>query len=1521
MTTGLWSERTYAATNAHHYNAQDVLQILFAALDMPQSPTDSSPFLVLGCISRARAWNTRYRTLAQYLLLLDIDVEYLTSTPTRLSPSPLPAPKHQTSNVEIRILEHCLSEVEKTRERWNEAQSSIQNITSDMMRLVTNLCIIASAVANLSNPQDRRVNALDSSIEKLARAFVSTLSKPQTEQYKIDAVLKTCTRSLPALDSYNTLNPNVFRQRGISLLSRHISKALGARVEVKQSFYAEEDDFMDLDDGNDSQMTSNLAHLESDVPRHTEQAETDIAALRASASSYLNLVAALTDSTNQNADQVPASFVEYLISLNENELLRSRQFVRSLLHSGLRLARTDCLNLLERLGDALAAPRAREYNTSEVANGMLVEFLIGTTLVWVPDEKDSEAKVLYENVEDMYAYFVKGLEKNGVRRSIHLQEIIAIFLHGLLKHHPNFGLDPKIPSVRTSLFELLSESEIVVKYHIAERLPSMFEDFVLAEHDKILQDVDSSLPGEAEGLEGISLRLLVLSRLASQWHTLLRSSIYRIFATAGSVKQAARHAERCISKVAAARGIKTPQDLFKLFAPQLLFTWLDRGNKFESIPYLIFGYVSLAKLIEAVEAEAVGQAMMFGRKDEAEYLAKQLATNLSDLLCKNIGKAGAYTISWDICRGFARNKAEPSYANLLKELMGSDKYFSLVQKHFPQVLACILQTIDQEQRIEKSLEKKPAFTPAAKTLADMLNISHSSQDLNTGIEPVFNAFYLPDQLERLCRRTGDDPVGFWNPSTFTYVMRALLDRIHPALGSLYARSMIRKIRIVIALAGPVAYQGYPLQMTLQSLRPFLTDVQCAEDTVGIMQYLFEHGSQYLRQHLNFVTGIGVSILISIRVFLGTAQDSTTQQSQHIATMSTANRFHTWLTDYLKSHAEAISLNERSSSVRAFKSITAAASQVRAEGNSMRGSEESTLLVEILNDVRSGRRLLNKTSREVALNLLCQDFQLATTAREDILGRDQDAAEYAGLVWESCRRSNVGEGYLLWAAKVLGRAFSAQGEVRQAVLGSKRRIPASQSSKDPSGKTSKETIIKEVVDLFYSDERHEVSLAENAVRYLIARLHKSERQYETEVYSAIPDAIGKALMLYIPDPFIASFNTSSQCLELAAAPTKSKSVGVWVRDFAVALCAVASEDPILGALPALLHGIEHLAERLFPYILHLVLLDEYEKERNTREAVSSAAAAWFNSVNSEAVPYVRIIIQAVLYLRSQPVPKESTRADRDKWLEIEYLDASQAAATCAMYRSALLFAETSFGQPVPKTTSRRSSKVLVPPPTLPTELQLAIYKNLDEPDSFYGIDRGSDLSAVLDRLDYEEDGVKSLIFRGARLDSQLRRQNELESSDTRGTVRSLIMLNMNSVTNSLLSTDQFRDKGDEAVESALHTARKLAQWDVKAPETNHTESATLFKAFQGLHTAKTPEQAKANFSKQMLATMKFLTGRDRSSVPIKSRLRTLAVLTEADEVLRADNPDYLLDVWDCMKAREKWMQAGEYVYFACMICKR
>src|SRR3954464_9987712 len=76
MVAGLWSERTYSSSNAHHCNARDVLSLLYACLDRAFNPPKPTNFLVLGPIAQARTQITRYKDLAEYLLLLPVTASF-----------------------------------------------------------------------------------------------------------------------------------------------------------------------------------------------------------------------------------------------------------------------------------------------------------------------------------------------------------------------------------------------------------------------------------------------------------------------------------------------------------------------------------------------------------------------------------------------------------------------------------------------------------------------------------------------------------------------------------------------------------------------------------------------------------------------------------------------------------------------------------------------------------------------------------------------------------------------------------------------------------------------------------------------------------------------------------------------------------------------------------------------------------------------------------------------------------------------------------------------------------------------------------------------------------------------------------------------------------------------------------------------------------------------------------------------------------------------------------------------------
>ena len=1468
--------------------------------------------MVLGSVAQACLHTRYYQEISQYLLLSDDAVQFQAEPEGEYIATDSDSSRtgRRSISSEAKVIDFCISELEKTRQRWKEwTMEYPQNITLDMVRIVTNSCIISSALASIGDvTNSRRLNKLEIVLDSIIMNFTGFLSRRDCEQYKVDAVLEVCARNLMNIHQLHSLNQRSFKESGVLRLSTELSKALEDRRLSKDSFHAADDDFMEIDNGANSQMINGAFNPDIDVPRHDLIARTNVASLRASCSVYVHFISCTSESQPEEQDGsiIPPAFVDYLTSISASDLLHCRQFVSTLILGRMRLTKESCQALLDRMiRDFL---QTREYQSSEVANGMIIEVMIGSAPLWTdPNTTDSEAGKLYNTTADMYEWFVETVQQN----SINLQIGITNLFHCLLKVRPDYAGGISLPSVRTSLFGLLANSDIAVKYHITKHLPDMFKDFILSRHDTIFEDVHTSLPNKSDWIEGIAIRLLVLSRLASTWHTLLRRCIYHVFETAGLVEHAVGHATRCVSNISKAMNLESPQALFRIFASQIVFTWLNSAKKVTDIPFSAFNYSSLVELLKDVEAEVVGQAIMLGDVDELDFIADRLKVPIKEALKKNFAKAAAYSISWDTCKGSGRNKPVSSNDARLRSYLGIDQYVQFIHSHFPRIVGFILQTMVDEERFDKAVSKRPVFEQTTKALEEIKAISYSGNTLPQGIEPSFTAKYLLDQIERLCRRIGYDPVKFWTADIFVFVMRMLLDRIHPALGSLHACSIIRKIRVLVSLAGDIAFSDYPLQMTLQSLRPFLTDSQCAEDTLGIMRYLFEHGKTSLSSHLSFTTGISLSILISLRVFLGTSQESTTQESQHLATMNKAQSFHSWFIAYLETYSGSISGKALSSPhIKAFKSIVAAASEIRTEGNAVRGTAESKLLLELLDDDRSGRKLLSAPSREVAFNLLCQQFQPSTSTHDDILGSDEQAILFAPQVWQSCGRNGISDGYLLWAARVLGRTFSARGELQHTLRKLSRNTHSAYTLRGSGVRSSKTAIVQSLSDLLLSDNRDEVGLAEEAIRLILSRIMLSKGPTDdelAEVEQMLPDYVVPALALSIPDDSGGLKAKPKETIKGAAMPEKRKHLSTWIRDLTISLAHVGSQDAILGSLTRILLRIDGFAERLFPYIFHLVLSQEFDGPRPVREVMSEAYHSWFEECDSMSTPYVRILMRAILYLRTQPIPREVTRVDRDHWLDLNYLKASEAAAKCNMYQIALLFAETYSAMPALRSPRRSSAMTK---PKLPTSLQFEIYRNLDEPDSFYGVEREPSLSSVLDRLDYESNGTKSLSFRGALIDSQMRQSKSISPADSRGIVKSLLMLNLNSITHLLLSNDRFREAGNEIVSSALYTARKLEQWDIKAPESNNAEASTIFRAFQGLHYSPSTLRARKHLDREFLATMRSFVGRGKYSQPMKASLRALAVLTELDEIISSSGPDQLHEAWAQMQSRQQWMQGGQ-----------
>ncbi len=242
----------------------------------------------------------------------------------------------------------------------------------------------------------------------------------------------------------------------------------------------------------------------------------------------------------------------------------------------------------------------------------------------------------------------------------------------------------------------------------------------------------------------------------------------------------------------------------------------------------------------------------------------------------------------------------------------------------------------------------------------------------------------------------------------------------------------------------------------------------------------------------------------------------------------------------------------------------------------------------------------------------------------------------------------------------------------------------------------------------------------------------------------------------------------------------------------------------------------------------------------------------------------------------------------------------------MYKTALLFVEINSSQK--GRSSRRSSTAKVEEPT---DTLLSIFKNIDEPDSFYGVQQQSSLSSVMDRLEYESAGFKSLSFRGAHFDTQLRQHSNASPAHAhaQGLIKVLGNLSLNGISHSLLPNQQAIGSGPGIIEAMLQSARKLEQWDIPAPPSYQGEASTVFRAFQSLNSSTTLNSVLGNLDRGLLDTLEHMIEGRQTASGLHATLRTLAVLTEMDEVMASKGSEQLEEAWQRLQTRETWMQTG------------
>ncbi|KAH8705423.1 putative phosphotidylinositol kinase Tel1 [Talaromyces proteolyticus] len=1390
------------------------------------------------------------------------------------------------------IIELLQTKIETFSQLWKMSEANSRHVTADLIQnLVSASIVVLVFIECLPHSQSNRIEELRKYAIDLWADICRHLS--DKEDTLIQACLTVVSPIIASVSCVKTFdNP-------ISQVLSNIAHPLIGLLEHRRSSQInpafDEADVMDLDGPALSRKDGYTEDAIFHSNRHNLAAFLEPNAFQRCLSIRLSLFCLNSANPVNSEDLGPLSLVDYLKSLNKADTVSARNLLPKVFQESENLTRTDILDIVEYFG--VSCLQNYQLERCESVQCFCIYMMECFVDSWTSDEKDD----LTDSASDLYGWFIQ-LFLDNKKASSEVLTSLSRLLEKIIFSNPAFSVTTVGPSPRTSLFNILQQGDITVKFTTADSISNIFRRFLLKDHEAIFDDVLESLPTDPDWEEGIALRLYVLSKLASRWHTLLRRGIYHTFETPGQVPQSTRYAKKCLLRVSQGLNIDDPKEIFQLFMPQILYTWTE-GQSISTMPFTIFGYTNLKEMLQDAQDELVGQIMMRATDDDAAELSKCLGTSFKELLIASFHKAEAYTIARDISIPPSQDSQPKGVESRVKKLLGTESFVHSLEARFPEIVATLFKSLGQEEQIERAFVKHAKFGFAANILKRITERSASTASLPANQQPAFRARYLLDELEYLCKRAGYEMETMWTPALVSFVSRALLDSMHPALGSLHACSVLRKIRILICVSGPMIVQDYPLEQLLHALRPFLTDFHCSEDALGLFWYLLESGKPYLIQHPGFLTGIAVSTLVSLRNFLQSSPESTTQESQFKKVISKSQEFRQWLGDFLETYKPE-NLDEIQDQL--FRRIITSSRRISDIGNSERGSYESDLLLELLQDRSSSKGLLSTSVSNLVLSLLCVDFRMPLELHNDILGDDQDASRYNVAIWQTVQNSVTDRGYRLWAARVLGRAFAETGHISDELLREQNTDEAifyfQRHKYTDAFLASKVTILHILCEVLTDTDRVKLGLVERTLQVIITKLGSFPDFEQCE--NAVSPHLMKALFWspYICPSITSSFpQQSSNTFWPHWDPQLSASQ--WAQSLSLALASTAQEDPIIGSLIEVLYTIPDLAMRLFQFVLHDVLLLESEHNLVCREKVSEIFKEALENFTENTIPHAQLIINAILYLRQQQKPLESTIVERDEWLDVDYGLAASAAVKCRMYKTALMFLEIQTSRSI--STNRRSSVIKYTPPT---DLLHQIFRKIGDPDLFYGIQQDATLESVMEKLNYESSGFKNLIFQSAQYDSDLRLKG---SGSTYGIFKALNATNLHGVASALLAAPDGSGRKTTNTDNLLSTAISLQQWDIPTPPSNCSATNVLFKAFQNLNAASTMKDVLEFNSGCFLEILDHFDDKYRSVTALRDSMRALGLLTEVDDVLRSTTVSQLEGLWTKITSRKSWFQTENF----------
>ena len=1426
-----------------------------------------------------------------------------------------------------RLLQYLETHLEMLQNSW----SRINDINLPSQRNDVTLTIFSSGAAamtlktELEDVQVERVQHWSQGISALVHAVFSYACDPNIAQSLRQGIVNATVALLPSPKHIAISRGGLHEVRCLGDLLVAFSTNLTAFK--SPNFQPESASAGDLIDDifEETSQRSRTDGSESEaIPRLHYQA------LTCGSSAYMSSLHHLflcnlyksTDLSTTDA-HLPTGLVTCLNGLGPEELVSITPLITQILDAGLTFQAYDAEILITRIADSFmmeiddtsqtsAGGRSQSGRNSiynwercESAISLSLKIMHGTAESWVEPGSDT----LASTSEGIYGWL-----HDLTSRESEVSNIMKISFARLINRMQSLTSEypkeiPDMPSMRTILFNLLGDADVTVKFAVGQNLSGVFAAFATSQHEAILDDINDKIPADSLWMESLSIRLFVFMTLGAAWKSLLRRCFYYIVETAGIHADTIPQARECLQTLCSHLNLPFPRDILYLLKSHLLYNWLDQ-KEVNAMPYAIFDYATLKDLLTDLQPDIVSilflQVSGANPSHKLDSYLVLVDSTLPQALETCFARVAAYALEIDASSkapdGSPSKEAETRLQTLLPN------YLNLLVSHRHLILAHVLLKTDTEVDVTRQFERNMQY--ALKGLNDMKSMNCSLEVLPAPQRPYFTARALPNVLVRFSRRlelpSSED---LWSADQLMIATRLLLNDFNLTLGETHAIGVVRRIRLLVAISGSKMLIGYPLEQMLHGLRPMISCSGANHDAIGVLQFLLENGRSYLQTRLTFMAGFLVALFLELLAMSASQEPDISNRTR------TARTLHQWLARYLDIFKPA-GLNDDTHIQ--FQAIMGSARRMNDLPNAKAGTAESDLLIALMKEGSNSSALLGRRAQSTAYKLFCKLFQSPVSFRNDVLGTDRDSMAFSAPLWKVTHFAEQHDDFLIWSAKVLGRSFAGTGSVPADMVEESDLTRLKGISKISAGSLrSKVAILLSVVDLVHSDKSKVVGMAEAALQNCM-RTYSDVKELAV-IAKCLPRGLREALCSpqseqassweHVPSLLTIDGSKATHDLtDIAAAFESAAKLNVdnWQVGLVKILAASIEDEPVVAMLKDLLRSSRRLAARVFPFVLHLAVQHGLETTSEVRKQLSELVSCCAQSTSKVPMEHLGALLNAILYLRTQPQRDEDDIFDRNYCLELDYGALALAAIRCNMYKTALLFVE------IERTKQSLLEKPSAEVEARPDEVLLAVFQSIDEPDAFYGVHQADNLSAVGDRLAYEGNTMQSLLFRGAQLDSESR-----GLSSGRDDLRSKLISSMGAANLNTIVQDLIVSGGSDAVDASVTrhittAAMNLGRWDVPVAADMQDSSSIIYRTLQTISTSQKLEDAQNAVRMALLDIGSGLRKTTSLGSTISAALVSLASMTEIDQLLSSQGPQQLKEILNNMKTRELWMSTGRQV---------